>query len=194
MDKRRLHTDHVTGYDVNTIISLCKQTLKRWFNGLFCVYPERLIVFDKIGQHCPLVANLSHNLKNLQYSVCLESLIVFLHIYLPLPHALQGDLHSSFQTNASRHSPAAETAHELLLQREESRTPPYLNESSAGWRWPWPAAGPTPIADTPPQRWPSGGNCGRRCSTQSGRSPPPRCALWPRGWSPCTCGPSLPGS
>lgn len=77
---------------------------------------------------------------------------------------------------------------------EELDSPPYLNESSAGWRWPWPAAGLTPTAGTPPQRWPSGDNFGHRCSTQSGRSPPPRCVLLPRGWSPCTCGPSLPES
>lgn len=102
--------------------------------------------------------------------------------------------HNSVQTNATRHSPAAETAYEMLHQHKTSWPPSYLNEASAGWRWPWPAAGPTPIADTPPQRWPSSDNFGRHWLTQSGRSPPPRCVLLLRGWCPCTCVPSLPES
>lgn len=82
----------------------------------------------------------------------------------------------------------------MVLQHKMSWTPSYLNEASAGWRWPWPAAGRTPTADIPPQRWPSSGNFGRRWLAQSGRFHPPRCVLLLRGWCPCKCAPSLPES
>lgn len=84
--------------------------------------------------------------------------------------------------------------YEKVLQHKMSWTPSYLNEASAGWRWPWPAAGLTPTADIPPQRWPSSGNFGRRWLTRSGRFHPPRCVLLLRGWCPCKCAPSLPES
>lgn len=54
------------------------------------------------------------------------------------------------------------TLQHIVLSEMHILCPSHLSGALAEWHWPWLAAGLTPISDTRPLRWPSGGSSGLR--------------------------------